>query len=89
MDFLRNESEIPIPRIRLMVKKSVWDEYLLTEIDGIKYIQGKDTITKERTAFEFELLDSPLVLWDLIELCLFLSIWIILPCGFLQPFASR
>jgi hypothetical protein len=68
MDFLRNESEIPIPRIRLMVKKSVWDEYLLTEIDGIKYIQGKDTITKERTAFEFELLDSPLVLWDLIEL---------------------
>ena len=48
MDFLRNESEIPIPRIRLMVKKSVWDEYLLTEIDGIKYIQGKDTITKEK-----------------------------------------
>lgn len=68
MEFIKDETEIPTPRIKLMIKESLWDKYELIEKNGIKYIQGQDLDEATKEIFEFRLIDSPLILWDLLEL---------------------
>lgn len=72
MIFTRETTEIPTQKIKIVTKLSTWEKYECTNIRDFKYIRGfnsGDTIDM----YHFELVESPLILYEFMELKIKLS----------------
>ena len=67
MIFTRDTTEIPTQKLKIVTKISKWDNYECTDINDMKYIRGFN-LNNSIDKFQFELIDSPLILYNLIEL---------------------
>lgn len=67
MIFLRETTEIPTQKLKIVTKISKWDNYECVNIGNIKYIRGFN-LNKAIDIYSFELIEQPLVLYNLMEL---------------------
>lgn len=67
MIFTRETTEIPTQKIKIVTKISKWKNYECIEKNNLKYIRGFN-LDNATDMYQFELIESPLILYEFIEL---------------------
>lgn len=67
MIFTRETTEIPTQKLKIVTKISRWDNYECVDIRDMKYIRGFN-LDNAIDMCQFELVDSPLILYKFMEL---------------------
>lgn len=62
-----HETDVPTPKLKVITKISKWENYELVIMNGMKFIKGTSTNT-DNQLFEFEPINTPVVLYALVEL---------------------
>lgn len=68
MMFYTDETVIPTPKLQVLTKISKWENYDCIEDNNIKYIRGYNSLKKDSELFAFKELNTPSVLYKLMEL---------------------
>ncbi len=67
MIFTRETTELPTQKLKTVTKVSKWDNYECVDIKNIKYIRGFNS-NNAIDMYSFELIEQPLILYNLMEL---------------------
>lgn len=67
MIFTRETTELPTQKLKTVTKVSKWDNYECVDIKNIKYIRGFN-LNNAIDMYSFELIEQPLILYNLMEL---------------------
>ena len=69
MEFINDETDVPIPKLHIVVKISKWKNYDVIENEiGVRFIRGYNDENDDSLLFDFVELYSPFVLYELMEL---------------------